>query len=150
MEKCFNPLSTGHAPVLPGLYELDFSGFNPLSTGHAPRMIPGDSHNGEVSIPYLRVTHQLREKSRKGLRLVSIPYLRVTHLCLLPFSIVFVRVSIPYLRVTHFAIIGRLMMMFVFQSPIYGSRTPPFPGRLVACRGFNPLSTGHALTFFSM
>ena len=54
---CFNPLSTGHAPISSPLRWSTKKGFNPLSTGHARGKAEKPSPATSVSIPYLRVTH---------------------------------------------------------------------------------------------
>ena len=54
---CFNPLSTGHAPVSSSRTRRTLSSFNPLSTGHALTHSFSLTILTIVSIPYLRVTH---------------------------------------------------------------------------------------------
>ena len=61
---CFNPLSTGHALPAVLIRLLTYLCFNPLSTGHALVELCFPDAFLEVSIPYLRVTHDLHQCQR--------------------------------------------------------------------------------------
>jgi len=79
MDLGFNPLSTGHARKNLNIAWSPEEGFNPLSTGHALYRNRKETQENKVSIPYLRVTHDIAPPMPSEETVVSIPYLRVTH-----------------------------------------------------------------------
>jgi len=97
----FNPLSTGHAPSIAPAASPALPCFNPLSTGHA-RNFNILLRTCITSFNPLSTGHAHPRASK--------PY---KSFC----------VSIPYLRVTHLTTLQPFSPGFLFQSPIYGSRT---------------------------
>jgi len=97
----FNPLSTGHARTISSSPERFIRGFNPLSTGHARISRRYSGSIPEVSIPYLRVTHQLRKTKAEDVGWFQSP--------------IYGSRTNPNTRIPTEVIL--------FQSPIYGSRT---------------------------
>jgi len=76
---------------------------------------------------------------------VSIPYLRVTHNILVDDKEETFSVSIPYLRVTHYAVtLLSLPPEKGFNPLSTGHARRPWIVPAELLEGFNPLSTGHA------
>jgi len=142
--------------------------FNPLSTGHAPRITNHRHYPNQVSIPYLRVTHCTLAGQVPPNPDVSIPYLRVTHQNPVHGESFIHLFQSPIYGSRTFILTSGQITGHRFQSPIYGSRTHE-SGHSAAgtggvsipylrvthevqllelrklLKGFNPLSTGHAL-----